>query len=145
MKGQLTTFIHQKIWEDLTAKKFSHGYKWGTKVSKFVSKLIRHEISRERETDGASHWNFTIPKLRIKIRSDGGNNCTDRDWINFIWKRRNKTRFQYCQNSYNKLLYIRAIQGHTGGKMIEPEMLGHVLFPHKLEGVCIPSRIFIQF
>ena len=29
--------------------------------------------------------------------------------------------------------------------MIEPGMLGHVLIPHKLEGVCIPSRMFIHF
>ena len=28
-----------------------------------------------------------------------------------------------------KVWYIRAIQEHTGGEMIEPEMLGHVLIP----------------
>ena len=41
-----------------------------------------------------------------------------------------ETRFQYCQNSCNKLLTeLRAVQGHTGGDMIRPEMLGHVLIP----------------
>ena len=54
----------------------------------------------------------------------------DRDWINFIWKGSNKRRFQYCQNSCNNLLYLRAIQRHTRGEMIPPEMLGHVLIPH---------------
>ena len=101
-----------------------------TQVSKFVSKLVRHEHSRERETDGAIHWKFISPKLRFRFQRDGGSNFTDRDWINFIWKGSNKTRFQYCQNSCNKLLYLRAIQGHTGGEMIPPEMLGHVLIPH---------------
>ena len=33
-------------------------------------------------------------------------------------KGRNKTRLQYCKNSYDDLLYIRAIQGHTGGDVI---------------------------
>ena len=32
----------------------------------------------------------------------------------------------YCQNFRNKLLNIPAAQGHTGGGMIEPEMMGHV-------------------
>ena len=52
------------------------------------------------------------------------------DWITFNWKGSNKTRFQYCQNSCNKLLCLRAIQGHTGGEKIPPEMLGHAPIPH---------------
>ena len=36
------------------------------------------------------------------------------------------TRFQCCQNSREKLLYIRAIQGHSGGETVELEMMGHV-------------------
>ena len=51
---------------------------------------------------------------------------TDRDWVNHIWKGSMKTRFQYCQNSCGTLLYIRAIQGHIGGDLIEPELMGHV-------------------
>ena len=39
------------------------------------------------------------PKLIIRFQRDGGSNFTDRDWINFIWKESNKTRFQYFQNS----------------------------------------------
>ena len=42
--------IHKRVWEDLPAKEFSYGYKWETQDSKFVSKLVRHESSRERET-----------------------------------------------------------------------------------------------
>ena len=56
----------------------------------------------------------------------GGDPFTDRDGINHIWKGSNKTRFQYCQSSCNTLLKIRAIQGHAGGDLIEPELMGHV-------------------
>ena len=92
-------------------------------------KLVRHENSRERETDVASHWKFTSPKLRFKFRSDGGSNFTERDWINFIWKGSNKTIFQYCQNSCNKWLCIRAVRGHTGEEVFQLEILGHVRTP----------------
>ena len=103
---------NQRVWEDLTANEFSYEYKWETQVSKFVSELVRHEHSRERETDGAIHWIFTSPKLKFRFQRDGRSNFTDSIWINFIWKGSRKTRFQYCQNSCGKLLYIRAIQGH---------------------------------
>ena len=125
--------IHQRVWEDLPADEYRNGYKWEIRVSILVSKLVRHEHSRERDTDGPSHWTFMSPKLIIRFQGDGGSNFTDRDWINFTWKGSTKTRFQYCQNSCNRLLYIRAIQGHTGGELIPPEMLGHVLILHNLK------------
>ena len=41
--------IHRRVWEVVPANEYSYGYKWKTPVSKFVSKLTRHEHSRERE------------------------------------------------------------------------------------------------
>ena len=122
--------FHQRSWEDLPANEYSRRYSWKTQVSKSVSRLERHEHSQERGTDGAIHWKFICPKLIIRFQRDGGVSFTDRDWLNFIWQGSNKTRFQYCQNSHNRIMYFRAIQGHTGGEMISPEMLGHVLIPH---------------
>ena len=40
-------------------------------------------------------------------------------------------RFWYCMNFKNSLLYIRAIQGHTGGNLIALELMGHVAVPSK--------------
>ena len=68
-KGQLHISIHQ-IWEDPAANEFSHGYKWKTQVSNFVSKLVRHDLSRERFSDGAIHWKIMCPKLIIKFQKD---------------------------------------------------------------------------
>ena len=70
--------------KDLPANEYNCGYKWETQVSKFVNKLVRHEHSRERETDGAIHWKFTSPKLKFRFQRDGGSNFTDRDRIIFI-------------------------------------------------------------
>ena len=47
--------VHERVWEDQAAKEFSHGHKCETQASEYVSKLVRHEKSRERETDGAIH------------------------------------------------------------------------------------------
>ena len=53
----------------------------------------------------------------------------DFDWTNHIWKWSSKFLFQYCKNSCDDLLYIRAIRGHTGGEVIAPELMGHVAIP----------------
>ena len=119
MSDDHNQFLERKQ-KDIIANEF--------RISKFVSKLVRHENCRERETDGVIHWKLALPKLIIMFRRDGSHEFIDRDWINCIWNGSNKNRFQHCQNSRNKLLYSRAISGHTGGEMIEREM-GHVLIP----------------
>ena len=54
-------------------------------------------------------------------------------WIDFIWIGANKTLLQYCKNSCDVLLYIRAIPGHTGGDVIASELMGHVAVPLRWE------------
>ena len=44
-------------------------------------------------------------------------------------------RFQYCMISPNPILYIRAIQGHTGENLIAPELMGHVAIAYKWKEV----------
>ena len=53
----------------------------------------------------------------------------DFDWIIHIWKGSSKSRFQYCKNSCDDLLYVRAIQGHTEGEVIACELMDHVAIP----------------
>ena len=40
-------------------------------------------------------------------------------------------RFQCCMKFKHFLLYFRAIQGHNGWNMKEPELMGHVAVPYK--------------
>ena len=49
--------------------------------------------------------------------------------LQHIYKVSNKSWFQYCKNSQDVKWYIRAIQGHTGGNVIAPELMGHVAIP----------------
>ena len=88
--------IHGRVWEDLTTNEFSDGDKWEIQVSKFVSKLRRHENSRERETDEAIHWKFVSPRLRFKFRSDGGSKFNDRDH-QLQLERKQQNQMTHCQ------------------------------------------------
>ena len=71
--------------------------------------------------------------FRLKVVHHGGQHFSDSDWLQKMNKGINKTKFQYCKNSRHVLLYIRAIQGHTGGNAIAPELMGHVAVPYKWE------------
>ena len=66
-----------------------------------------------------------------QFRSPEGENFSDTDWLQHIYEGSNKMRFQYCMNSKNSLLYIRAIQRHAGGNLIAPELMRHVAIPYQ--------------
>ena len=118
-------FMEGNKWKDIRANEFSCKYTWESQTSKFVSKLVRHENCRDREIDGAIHSKLILPKIIVTFQRDGSHEFADRHWINCILES-NETRFQYCQNFRNKLLYVQAVQGHTGRDLIEPEVVDHV-------------------
>ena len=41
----------------------------------------------------------------------------------------NKNRFQYCTDSSRIILYLRALQGHSGRNLIDPSLQDNVLIP----------------
>ena len=45
----------------------------------------------------------------------------------------NKLWFQCCTNYNNVVLFLRAIQGYSGGELIAPELMNHVAFPLRWE------------
>ena len=73
----------------------------------------------------------TGPKLRKAFQKAGGRKFSDSDWPQHHYKGSHKTRFQYCKNSRDVLLYIGAMQGHTGGILIAPELMVHAAIPYK--------------
>ena len=93
-------------------------------LNKFVMILVRNNDQDERDTDGAVHWNTISPKLMREFGSRGARGFSEKDWLRHINEGNNKTRFEYCENFKKSLMYIRAIQGHTGGNMIAPEADG---------------------
>ena len=46
----------------------------------------------------------------------------------------NKKRFQYCNDpSGQEILYLRALQGHSGRNLIDPSLQDNVLIPNNFE------------
>ena len=63
--------------------------------------------------------------------------------LGHIYHGSSKMRFQYCVHFQNSLMYIRAIQGHTGGNLIAPEWVGHVAIPYKWKEFLFSSRMLM--
>ena len=42
----------------------------------------------------------------------------------------NKKRFQHCTDSSGAILYLRALQGHSGQSLIDPTLQDNVIIPH---------------
>ena len=95
-------------------------------ISKMVTWMVWHLDQDDRYHDGAAHWHTIYPKLLRAFEEQVGRHCTHKDRIHHIHLENNKTRFE-CQNSRGGLVYIRAIQGHTGGITIRPELMSYVL------------------
>ena len=41
----------------------------------------------------------------------------------------NKKRYQYCTDSSGTIVYLRALQGHSGRKLIDPTLQDNVIVP----------------
>ena len=118
---------HERKWIDVDPGKFSHG---GFEVSKFMIRLLRHDESVPREEDGAVRFDDLAEKFKAKF--DGTSQRSIEAWIAFLGKGGGPNkRFQYLLNPASQhLLYFRAIQGHSGGTLVEPALQDNVLLPH---------------
>ena len=90
--------------------------------------LSRHQ-NLLRDFAGAIEWCSLLPTLRRESEIGGAGVFSDFQWLNLIHRRSDKPRFQYCLDRNENLMYIRAIQGHSGGALVDPELLNCVEIP----------------
>ena len=96
-------------------------------VSKKVISLIRHNQTVQREEDGAiQFW-----RIKFYLRNHPQNQC----WSDDRWKScliaggGSKRRYQYCFDDSGRILYLRALQGHSGNNLITSTTLDvHSIF-----------------
>ena len=119
-----TFTIGERTWTDIEPQKYSLS---DFPVSKKLINLLRHG-SLLRENDGA------IEFWRIKDHpQDHFVFCYE--WSDEKWKSSmaggggNKKIFQYCTDSSRDILYLRAVQGHSGRNLIDPSSHDNVLIP----------------
>ena len=101
-----------------------------SRISKMVTRMVRHCDQDERDLDGAVIGIQCAPLLEKAFERKIGYICTQEDWIHYVHEGSNKTRFENCLDSRKESVYIRAIQGHTGEVFIKPELMSHVLIPY---------------
>ena len=97
-------------------------------VSKKLIHLLRH-ARIQREVDGAVEFWRIKDNLQKHFQ-----HC--HHWSDDKWKKSmasgggNKKRYQYCTDSSGTILYLRALQGHSGRNLIDPTLQDNVLIPN---------------
>ena len=117
--------IGKRTWTDVEPGRYSLS---DYPVSKKLIHLLHHG-SLPREDDGAiEFW-----RLKDYLRNDF---VQSQHWSDEVWKSRmagdggNKKWFQYCTDpSGQKIIYLRALQGHSGRNLIGPTLQDNVVIP----------------
>ena len=116
--------IGERTWTDTEPQDYSlNDYS----VSKKVLNLLRHG-SLPREDDGAiEFWRMKDYLRNYFVHSQ--------HWFDEKWKSTmtkgggNKKIFQHCTDPSGEILYLRALQGHSGRNLIDPSLQDNVLIP----------------
>ena len=108
--GTTTIPLSERIWMDIEPSKQdleSHN------LSKKVINLLRHNQKLHREQDGAIQFykiKFHLRDYPLPIQ-----NWSDSRWIACLAAGGGpKRRYQYCSDYLGSIIYLRALQGHSG-------------------------------
>ena len=96
--------------------------------------LLRHNQTVQRETDGAIEFH----RIKFYLRS---HSSQVQHWSDDRWKAclaaggGSKRRYQYCSDDSGRILYLRALQGHSGNNLIDLALqdnvvIGSGIFPY---------------
>ena len=115
--------IHQRRWIDIEPSKQDLA---SYDLSKKVINLLRHKQTLQREEDGA------IEFCKIKF-SSSNHHSQIQNWSDDRWKAclaasgGSKRRYQYCSDNSGTIVYLRALQGHSGSNLIDPTLQDNVV------------------
>ena len=88
--------------------------------------LLRHNQTLQREEDGA----IEFYKIKFYLRN---HHSQIQFWSDDRWKAclaaggGSKRRYQYCSDDLGTILYLRALQGHSGSNLIDPTLQDNVV------------------
>ena len=115
--------MNERKWIDIEPGEYSLS---AYDIPKKVINLLRHSQTVQREDDGAvQFWrikNFLQNQFPQMI-------C----WSDDRWKAclaaggGSKRRYQYCSDNSGRILYLRALQGHSGRNLIDPSLQDNVI------------------
>ena len=115
--------IHERRWIDIEpSEQDLDSYD----LSKKVINLLRHNQTLQREEDGA----IEFYKIKFHLRN---HHSQIQVWCDDRWKAclaaggGSKRRYQYCSDDSGTILYLRALQGHSGSNLIDPTLQDNVV------------------
>ena len=114
----------ERTWTDIEPQDYSP---IDDPVSKKLTNLLCHGSPLREDDGGIEIW-----RLKDHLRNHFVH-C--HHWFDDKWKKsmarggRNKKRCQYCIDSSGEILYLRALQGHSGRNPIDPSLQDNVLIP----------------
>ena len=118
-----TVPIEKRTWTDVEPGKYL--FSDFEKTKKLIH-LLRHAQDVHREDDGAVQF-WRIKETLQKYFPY----CPH--WSDSKWKKSmaggggNKQIFQYCTDSSGTIVYLRALQGHSGSNIIDPTLQDNVI------------------
>ena len=122
LAGTTTIPLRERRWIDIEpSKQDLDSYD----LSKKVINLLRHNQTLHRE-DGA----FEFCKIKFHLRD---HHSQIQNWSDDRWKAclaaggGSKRRYQYCSDELGTIIYLRALQGHSGSNLIDPTLQDNVL------------------
>ena len=126
------------VFQDTEPPKSSSILRESSKVlgsSRRVRAALRHANFRE-------HKGPSVGKIHVK-------NSSSEQFV--LFEICQKKRFQYCSDSSGTLLYLRALQGHSGRRLIDPSLHDSVIIFQTVSpstyiildvhSICIPSSV----
>ena len=129
--GTTTIPFCERMWIDIEpSKQDLESYN----LSKKVVNLLRHNQKLHREEDGAVQFykiKFHLRDHHLQIQ-----NWSDDRWIACLAAGGGpKRRYQYCSDYLGSIIYLRALQGHSGSNLIDPRLqdnvvIGPGIFPY---------------
>ena len=121
--GATTIPLSERIWIDIEpSKQDLESYN----LSKKVINLLLHNQKLHREEDGA----IQVYKIKFHLRDNHlpMQNWSDDQWLACLAAGGgSKRRYQYCSDDLGSIIYLRALQGHSGSNLIDPTLQDNVL------------------
>ena len=115
--------MHERKWIDIEPSEPTLA---AYDVSKKVISLLRHNQTLQREQDGA----IEFYRIKFYLRN---HSSQVQHWSDDRWKAclaaggGSKRRYQYCSDNSGRILYLRALQGHSGNNLIDPTLQDNVV------------------
>ena len=115
--------MHERKWIDIEPSEPTLA---ANDVSKKVISLLRHNQTVQREDDGAvSFWRI---KFHLRNHSSQVQHWSDDRWKSCLASGgSSKRRYQYCSDNSGTILYLRALQGHSGHNLIDLMLQDNVM------------------